>query len=99
MSTPQENFELATDDATDPEERERAIADLETANECDSLAELVGADDIAMRFRERALDGLDHPQCSSTLEELADDESLSESMRDRAREMLGETPEDAGAGP
>lgn len=99
MSTPPENFETAVDDSSDPEARERAIGDLETANDCDKLAEIARQDDIEDRYRERALEGLAHPQCRSILEQVADGGALPESLRDRAQALLDETPDGAGAGP
>lgn len=99
MSTPPENFETAVDDSSDPEARERAISDLETANDCDKLAEIARRDDLEDRYRERALEGLAHPQCRSILQRVADDEALPESLRDRGEALLEDTPGDAGAGP
>ena len=99
MSTPPENFEIAADESSDAEERERAIDQLETANDCDKLAELVRRDDLDDQFRKRALEGLAHPQCRSMLQEVVDGGNLPESLRDRAETLLDETPEEAGAGP
>lgn len=99
MGTPEQNFETAVDQSSDDEERERAIGLLETANECDSLAEIVGMDDLEDRYREQALTALAHPQCKATLADLAEDESLEESLRQRAESLLDETPDNAGAGP
>ena len=99
MSTPEENFEIARDGSSDESERERAINELETANECDSLAELARADDLDERYREMALAGLAHPQCRSMLETIAEGGALPESLQERAETLLGETPEDSGAGP
>lgn len=99
MSTPEQNFETAMDEESDDEAREQAINDLETANECDMLADLARSDDIAQEYREQALAGLAHPQCKSMLEELADGEKLPESLRERAESLLDETADDAGAGP
>lgn len=99
MSTPPENFEIAADESNDAEVRERAIGDLETANDCDKLAELVRRDDLDDRYRERALEGLAHPQCRLMLRKIVDRGDLPESLRDRAETLLDETPENAGAGP
>lgn len=99
MSTPPENFEIAADESSDAEERERAIGELVTANDCDRLAELVRRDDLDERYRERALEGLAHPQCRPMLQQLADGGDLPESLQGRAESLLDETPEDAGAGP
>ena len=99
MSTPPENAEIAADESSDAEERERAISELETANDCDRLAELVRRDDLDERYRERALEGLAHPQCRPRLQTLAEGGDLSESLRGRAETLLDETPEGAGAGP
>ena len=99
MSTPPENAEIAADESADAEERERAIDELETANDCDKLAELVRRDDLDERYRERALEGLAHPQCRPRLQKLVDGGDLSESLRGRAETLLDDTPEGAGAGP
>ena len=99
MSTPEGNFETAIDEASDPEVRETAIGELETANECDRLAELARMDDIEDRYRERAVAGMAHPQCKSMLQSLVESGDLPESLRDRAETLLEETPGDSGAGP
>lgn len=54
MSMPEENFEIATGGSNADEDREKAIDQLGTANECDELAELARTDDLADRYRERA---------------------------------------------
>ena len=99
MSTPEENFETAIDESSEREARLQAIGVLETANECDSLADIVTKEDLDEQYREEALDGLGHPQCRSTLEVLVDDGDLTESLREHAESLLSETPDDAGAGP
>ncbi|WP_327052943.1 hypothetical protein [Halomicrococcus gelatinilyticus] len=96
MSTPEEHFEIAVDDSNDTEARETALADLETANECARLADVVRDDGVEDRYREQALTGLAHPQCTATLRGLAEDSGLPSSLRDRAEQLLDETPEDAG---
>lgn len=99
MSTPEQNFETAMDEESDDEAREQAINDLETANECDALADLAQSGDIAEEYREQALAGLAHPQCKSMLQEVADGGDLPDSLRERAESLLDEIPDDAGAGP
>jgi hypothetical protein len=99
VSTPEENLRTAVDESTESDARERAIDELETANECDTLAELVRNADLEERYRERALTNLAHPQCKRTLRSLVDDGDVPESLRDRAETLLEETPDDAGAGP
>ena len=99
MSTPEENVEIALDESNDDSARESAIDDLETANECDRLADIVLDDNVDDRYREQALASLAHPQCTATLRTLAEDDDLPQSMRDRAEELLDDTPESAGAGP
>ncbi|WP_115865741.1 hypothetical protein [Halorussus litoreus] len=99
MSTPEENFEIARDESNDRSARESAIGGLETANECDSLADLARMDDLDETLRERALAGLAHPQCKLLLRELAEGEDLPDSLRERAETLLDDTPGDTGAGP
>jgi hypothetical protein len=99
MSTPEENFETAMDESSDAEAREAAIDHLETANDCDKLAELARMDDLEDRFRERAVAGLAHPQCKPMLQTLAEDGDLPASLREQAETLVEETPDGAGAGP
>lgn len=99
MSTPEENFETAMDESSEAEARETAIGELETANDCDRLAELTRADDLEERYRERALTGLAHPQCKSVLQTLVEDGDLPASLREQAETLVEETPDGAGAGP
>lgn len=99
MSTPEENLETAVDESSEREARLGAIDVLETANECDSLAEIVTRDGIDEQYREQALESLAHPQCKTTLRGLVDDGDLTESLRERAETLLAETPDGAGAGP
>jgi hypothetical protein len=96
MSTPEEHFEIAVDESSDAEAREMALADLETANECARLADVVRDDGVEDRYREQALTGLAHPQCTATLRGLAEDSGLPSSLQDRAEQLLDETPDDAG---
>lgn len=93
------NFEIAVDRSSEAEERERAIGPLETANECDSFAEIVGMGDLADRYREQALNALTQSQCEATFAHLAADDSLEASLRQRADSLLDETLDDGGAGP
>ena len=99
MSTPEENFETAIDESSEREARQQAIDTLETANECDSLAEIAAKEDIDEGIRERALESLAHPQCKARLQALVDDGELTESLEERGESLLAETPDDAGAGP
>lgn len=99
MSTPETNFEKAVDGSSDDETRTQAIEDLEAANECDMLANLVENDDLEDEYREQALTSLAHPQCKPMLETLVESGDLPESYQERAEQLLQETPEDAGAGP
>jgi len=99
MHTPEENFEIATDESNDREARESAIGTLETANECSRLAELARMGDLDETYRELALDGLAHPQCRTRLRQLVDGDDLEGSLEERAESLLDETPESAGAGP
>ena len=95
MSGTDDSFDTAMDESSEAEARESAINDLETANECDRLAELVRTDDIEDRYREQALEGLGHPQCRSMLETLVEEGSAPESLRDRAETLLEELPDDS----
>lgn len=99
MSTPEENLEIATDESSDRDARTNAIDELETANECRSLADLVRSDGLDERYREQALNGLAHPQCRSKLETLAEEDTLPEGLQAEAETLLEETPTDSGAGP
>lgn len=99
MSTPEENFETAREGSSGDEERERAIDDLATANECDMLADLVRMDDLDEQYRERAVATLATPQCTETLRTLSGDEELPDALREQAERLLEQTPDDSGAGP
>ncbi|WP_137284911.1 hypothetical protein [Halorussus salinisoli] len=99
MSTPEDNYETALDASSDAAARERAIGELETANDCDKLADLAREDDLDETYREQALAGLAHPQCKSMLREVAEDGDVPESLRERAETLLEDTPDDSGAGP
>lgn len=99
MSTPEENYEIATDDSSDADTREEAIDALEAANECQRLQEIVHSDGLEERVRERALEGLANPQCRPTLENIADGGDLDGSLRERAESLLEETPEGTGGSP
>ena len=99
VSTPERSFEVAVDESRETDARMDAIDQLEAANECDRLAELVRGADVADEYRERALSGLAHPQCRSTLEALVESEEVPEAIRERAESLLEDTPESAGAGP
>ncbi|WP_436926594.1 hypothetical protein [Halosimplex amylolyticum] len=99
MSTPEENLEIALDDARESESREQAIDGLQAANECDMLAEVVRRDDVASQYRELAMTKLGRPQCEATLETLHESDAIPDSLREQAEELLGDAPDDAGAGP
>ncbi|WP_415380616.1 hypothetical protein [Halosimplex sp. TS25] len=99
MSTPEENLEIALDDARESASREQAIDGLEAANDCDALAEVVRADDVESQYRELAMTKLAHPQCKATLETLHESGEIPDSLREQAEELLGDTPSDSGTGP
>lgn len=99
MSTPEENFETAVDEAGETEARERAINQLETASDCDRLADLVRMDDLEEQYREQALTSLAHPQCKPVLRTLVESGNLPESLQERAETLLRDTADDSGAGP
>jgi hypothetical protein len=88
--TPEECVDLAVDESATEERRDTAIHELEMANECDELANLVRTDDLDGRYRRRALRALATPQCDSTLQRLAEDDALDRSLREAAEELLGE---------
>ena len=94
--TPTECVDLAVDESATDEQREDAVDELRTANECDELEELVRKDDLDDRYRERALRALATPQCDSTLRELVEESSLDESLRDDAEALLREVEENSG---
>lgn len=94
MSGIEDTFDRATDESNGADEREAAIDELEAANECDRLDDLVRMDGLDDRYRERALEGLGHPQCRSTLETLVEEGDLPESLRDRAEALFEELPDD-----
>lgn len=94
MSTPEGDFETAVDDSNDREAREQAIDELETANECDMLADLVRMDDLGTEYREQALDRLATPQCKPTLGNLVDGRDLPESLQEQAETLLEDVPDD-----
>lgn len=99
MSTPEESFETAVDESSDDDARRQAISQLETANDCDRLSDLVRTDDVEAEYRERALEALANPQCRSMLQSLVDSGDVPESLTERAETLLDETADDAGAGP
>ncbi|MFC6825802.1 hypothetical protein [Halopelagius fulvigenes] len=99
MATPEENHEIALDESSDREERERAIDQLEAANECDTLAELVRNDGLGDDLRKQALESLAHPQCKPMLENLVENGEVPEAFEDDGRTLLEQTPDDSGAGP
>lgn len=99
MGTPEENFETARDESSDDDARERAINQIETANECDMLSDLVRDDDLEEKYRELALESLAHPQCKPVLETLVEGGDLPETFQEKGESLLSETPDDAGAGP
>ena len=99
MSSPESNFDVVVDESSDESTRKQAIEDLEAANECDTLAELVRNEDLESQYREQALKSLGHPQCKPMLERVVESGEVPESQREKAEELLQETPDDAGAGP
>ena len=99
MSGIDDNFDTAVDESNGDDEREAAISELQTANACSQLDDLVRMDELDDRYRERALEGLGHPQCRSTLQTLVEEGDLPESLRDRAEalfEEMPDNPEDMG---
>jgi len=99
MSTPESNVDVVVDESADEQSRKRAIEDLEAANECDELAEVVRNEDLESTYREHALENLAHPQCRPTLESLVESGDVPDAQQERAEALLRETPDDAGAGP
>ncbi|RDI70650.1 hypothetical protein [Halopelagius longus] len=99
MPTPEENHEIALDESSDREDRERAINQLEAANECDMLADLVRSDGLEDALRKQAFESLAHPQCKPTLETLVENGEVPEAFEGDGRTLLEQTPDDAGAGP
>lgn len=99
MSTPEEDFETAIDDSADGDGREQAIDELQTANECDSLAQLARMDDLSEQYRELAVRNLGHPQCKTMLSTIIDEGELPDSLQEVAESVLADTPDDSGAGP
>lgn len=88
--TPEECVELAVDSSAGREEREAAIDELKTANECDELADILSNDDLETRYRRRALRAVATRQCEATLERLVEERSLESSLRDEAESLLQE---------
>ncbi|WP_232685803.1 hypothetical protein [Halobacterium zhouii] len=99
MSTPEENFEIATDGSNELATRAEAIDWLEAANECDMLAELARMNDLDDRLREEALTYMAHPPCEQLLRTVADGGDLPASLQEQAETLLRDTPDDAGASP
>lgn len=52
MKTPQKNFEIAVDESHGREAREDAIDNLQTAIECDKLADLVRMNELDEQYRQ-----------------------------------------------
>lgn len=98
MSDPAESFDIAVDESNDREARTDAIDELESANECGKLAEIVQRDDLADEYREEAVIKMASPQCKDTLETLLDSGDLPESLAKRAETMLQDTPDHPGGG-
>lgn len=94
MGTPSEDYETAADSSNDREERERGIDELETANECDLLADLLLDEDLETPFREQALDRLATMQCKPTLETIVEERPLPEDLQAQAEHLLAEVPDD-----
>jgi hypothetical protein len=99
MSTPEKNAEIAVDESFDRSARENAIDELETANACEELSDIVLNEGIEEEYRELALTKLASPQCTATLRSLAENADLPQSMRKTAEDLLDNTPDSAGAGP
>lgn len=99
MATPEESHEIALDESNDREDRKRAIGQLEAANECDMLADLVRNDSLEDDLRKLAFENLAHPQCKPVLETLVENGEVPEAFEGDGRTLLEQTPDDSGAGP
>ena len=86
--TPQECVELASDPSAPRDEREAAVDELRTANECDELAALATDDAYETDFRRYVLEKMATPQCEELLAEIADDTGLAETLRREADALL-----------
>ena len=86
--TPEECIDLAIDEGADEADREGAIRELKTANECDELEALVRRESLDEQYRRQALEALATPQCDSTLRELVEEEPVGGSLQDDAEELL-----------
>ncbi|MFB6163599.1 MAG: hypothetical protein ABEJ31_00395 [Haloarculaceae archaeon] len=88
MSTREENLETALDGDRDEDARIEAVDRLETANDCDKIADVLTADDATDALRERALEGLASPQCQEMLQSMLEDDRIPDGYRDRAEGMV-----------
>lgn len=88
--TPQECVDLASDPSASRDEREAAVDELRTANECDELAALATDDAMGTDYRRYVLEAMATPQCEDLLAELADDTDLEETLRREADALLHE---------
>lgn len=88
--TPQECVDLAVDSSASREDREAAVDELKTANECDELAEIAANEDLSSDIRQRALRAIATPQCDSMLRNLVERGGLDESLQQQAEELLDE---------
>lgn len=92
--TPQECVDLAVDSSASKADREAAVDELKTANECDELADIAANDDLGSDIRQRALRAIATPQCDSMLENLVERDTLDESFQQQAETLLQELDED-----
>ena len=86
--TPQECVDLAVDSSASQQDREAALDELKTANECDELADIATNEDVGSDIQQRALHALATPQCDSMLENLVERSDLDESLQGEAEELL-----------
>lgn len=98
MSDPEKSFEIAVDQTNDRPTRTNAIDELESANECSRLAEIVQRDDLEDQYREEAVIKMASPQCKDTLESLLAAGELPDFITERAETLLQETPDHPGGG-
>lgn len=92
--TPQECVDLAVDSTAPREEREDAIDELRTANECDELAGVATDASLETDYRRYALEAMATPQCDSMLRDLIEAGELEDSLRREAEALLQDSSDD-----
>ena len=92
--TPQECVDLASDTTASREERENAIDELRTANECDELAAVATNDALDADYRRYALEAMATPQCEEMLGKLTEGGDLEGSLERTAETLLDDSSED-----